>query len=51
MKSKEELDALIEQIKAETPVGIDTQYTHAVIIDCLQQILERLDVLEEKIKA
>jgi len=47
-KSKAEYAAIVEQISAEgSPVGIDAQYTHAVIIEYLRQIDERLQRLEE----
>jgi hypothetical protein len=32
----------------DSPVGIDAQYTHAIIITYLQQIAARLDRLEAK---
>jgi hypothetical protein len=31
---------------ADSPVGIDAQYTHAIIITYLQQISERLERIE-----
>ena len=34
----------------DAPVGIDAQYTHAIIIAYLQRISERLDALETKIR-
>ena len=48
---KSEYQALIQQISlADSPVGIDAQYTHAVIITYLQQIAERLARLEGKLE-
>ena len=48
-KSKEELSSVIDKIQSEkSAVGIDAQFTHAVIIEYLQQILQRLDALEKK---
>lgn len=49
-RSKSEYQSTIERIKSEGAVGIDAQYTHAVIIEFLQQISQRLDVLEQKIE-
>lgn len=50
-KTKEQYADLIEQISAAgSPVGIDAQYTHAIIIEYLRQIDERLKVIESKLK-
>ena len=47
--SRNELEEIIEKITlADSPVGIDAKYTHAVIIAYLQQISTRLDRLEAK---
>ncbi len=46
---KEEYQKTIERIRSESAVGIDAQYPHAVIIEYLKQISQRLDVLEKKI--
>ena len=46
---KEDYQKTIERIRSESAVGIDAQYTHAVIIEYLKQISQRLDVLEKKI--
>ena len=49
-KSKEQFDEIIKQIGSEnSAVGIDAPYTHAVIINYLQQINERLDALEKTV--
>jgi hypothetical protein len=51
-KPKAEFRELMEQISlSDSPVGIDAKYTHAIIIDFLRQISERLDAIEEKLKA
>ena len=48
--SKEEYGELIEQISLQnSPVGIDAQLTHAIIIRYLQQIAERLERLEKRL--
>ncbi len=48
--SKQDYQQLIEQISLpDSPVGIDAQYTHAIIITYLQQIAERLDRLEKRL--
>ena len=50
-RPKEEYEDIIKKISmASSAVGIDAQYTHAIIITYLQQISERLDRLEEKLK-
>ncbi|HJQ82346.1 MAG TPA: hypothetical protein VJ828_20465 [Lacipirellulaceae bacterium] len=47
---KDEYGEIIRRISLpESPVGIDAQYTHAIIITYLQQIAERLDKLEAKL--
>ena len=47
-KTKEQFAEIIEKINSESSaVGIDAQYTHAIIITYLQQINERLDTLEK----
>ena len=50
-KSKEEYKEIVERISlSNSPVGIDAQYTHAIIITYLRQITERLDKLEAELK-
>ena len=34
-----------------SPVGIDAQYTHAIVITYLQQIVARLDKIETALKS
>lgn len=49
-RSKAEYEATIATIRSENAaVGIDAQYTHAIIIEFLKQISERLDRLEQVI--
>ena len=48
-KKKDEYADIIEHISLpESPVGIDAKLTHAIIIDYLQQISERLGKIEEQ---
>lgn len=48
MKEKSELRALIDQIaSADSPVGMDAVYVHALILDKLEQIEKRLESLEK----
>ena len=50
-RSKEQYESIIARIYSpDSSVGIDAQYTHAVIITYLQQITRRLDALEERLK-
>ena len=47
-RSKEEYKEIIDKISTpNSPVGIDAQYTHAIIITFLQDISHRLDKLEK----
>ena len=49
-KPRDAFDELIAQLSSpDSPVGIDAQYTHAVIIDYLRQISERLDRIETEL--
>ena len=44
---RDAFDDIIEKINlADSPVGIDARYTHAIIIAYLQRISARLDKLE-----
>ncbi|MFQ5633376.1 MAG: hypothetical protein ACE5I1_31810 [bacterium] len=48
-KSREDYEDLIEKIsQKDSPVGIDAQYTHAIIIEYLRQIDMRLSRLEDR---
>ena len=47
MKPKEDLQPIIDQIaSANSPVGMDAVYVHALILDKLQSISDRLEKLE-----
>ncbi len=47
-RSKEEYKDIVQRISLrDSPVGIDAQYTHAIIITYLQQISRRLERLEK----
>lgn len=49
-KTKDEYSETIERISLkDSPVGIDAQLTHAIIIDYLQRIEARLDALERRL--
>ena len=51
-KSKEEFQEIIDKISLpNSPVGIDAQYTHAIIITYLRQISNRLDQIDAWIKS
>jgi len=48
MKKEEELKSIIEKIATDkSPVGMNAVYVHALIIDKLEQIEQRLSRLEE----
>ena len=52
MKSKEELQSFIDQIASDqSPVGMDAVYVHALILDKLQNIEQRLHQLERNTKS
>jgi len=49
-QTRQDYENLIQHISLpDSPVGIDAQYTHAVIIEYLRQISERLDRIEAKL--
>ncbi len=49
-QSRADLAEVIEHISLkDSPVGIDAQYTHAIIIRYLQEISARLDRLEQRL--
>jgi hypothetical protein len=51
-KTRDDYATTIDHISvANSPVGIDAQLTHAIIIDYLQQIVTRLAAIEEKLDA
>ena len=50
-KSKKEYKEIVKRISLSgSPVGIDAQYTHAIIITYLRQITRRLEKLEAALK-
>ncbi len=50
-KTKDDYADIIGQINhPDSPVGIDAQFTHAIIIAYLQQISNRLDGIETQLK-
>ncbi len=50
MKSKDELQSIIDLIaSADSPVGMDAVYVHALILDQLRILNERMERLEEKV--
>ena len=52
MKAKEDLQDLIEQIRSEeSPVGMDAVYVHALILDRLPTIENRLQEIETGLAA
>ena len=51
MKPKEELQPIIEKIaSADSPVGMDAVYVHALILDHLQTMNERIEHLEKQVE-
>lgn len=49
-KSVEELQDIIDRIGSEkSPVGIDAKITHAIIIDYLRQISDRVEAIERRL--
>lgn len=52
LKTKDDYADIIGHINLpESPVGIDAQFTHAIIIAYLQQISNRLDGIEAQLSA
>ena len=50
MKSQAELQSIVEQIaNPDSPVGMNAVYVHAVIIDKLIQIEQRLQRIEDRL--
>ena len=50
MKSKEELSDRITKIAdKDSPVGMDAVYVHALILDKLEMIEERLNAMEQRL--
>ena len=51
-KTKDDYADIIGHISlSESPVGIDAQFTHAIIIAFLKQISNRLDDIEAQLKS
>ena len=51
-KSKDEYTEIVDRISLpNSPVGIDAQYTHAIIITYLRQIMARVEKLESILAA
>ena len=51
LKTKDDYADIIGHIHhPDSPVGIDAQFTHAIIIAYLQQISNRLDGIETQLK-
>ncbi len=51
-KTKDDYADIIDHISLpESPVGIDAQFTHAIIIAFLKQISTRLDDIESQLRA
>ncbi|MEQ8785026.1 MAG: hypothetical protein RIC55_01950 [Pirellulaceae bacterium] len=51
MKPKEQLQDIIREIASDaSPVGMDAVYVHALILDKLERIEQRLTALEAKSK-
>lgn len=47
---KDQYDYIVDRIAvADSPVGIDAQYTHAIVIEYLRRISARLDTIEAKL--
>lgn len=47
---KADYDRIIQRISvADSPVGIDAQYTHAIIITYLREILQRIEGIESRL--
>lgn len=51
MKTKAELQPIIDKIASDkSPVGMDAVYVHALILDKLEQIDDRLKKVEAKLE-
>ena len=48
-KTKDQYQEVISKIKIDSPFGIDAQLTHAYVLDYLQQIVQRLEAIEQKL--
>ena len=51
MKTKEELQPIIDKIASDdSPVGMDAVYVHALILEKLEHIEQRLAQVESKLR-
>ena len=51
MKPKSELQPIIEKIAAaDSPVGMDAVYVHALILDQLKNLGERIEQIEKAVE-
>ena len=51
MKPKQELQHIVDQIASEnSPVGMDAVYVHALILDYLKNLSDRLDAIEKTLQ-
>jgi len=50
-KPKSDYLDIIDRIKSDSAVGIDAQFTHAIIIEYLKQISNRLEKIENEIQS
>ena len=48
--NKNQYQSIINKIKSDSAVGIDAQYTHAVIIDYLERLTVRVEKIEQLLK-
>ena len=49
MKTKADLSEFVDQIKdASSPVGMDAVYVHAAILEKLERIEQRLELIEQR---
>jgi len=47
---KDQYDYIVDRIAVpDSPVGIDAQYTHAIVIEYLRRISARLDAIEAEL--
>jgi hypothetical protein len=48
---KDQYDYIVDRISLpDSPVGIDAQYTHAIVIEYLRRISARLDRIEAELQ-
>ncbi len=48
---KDQYDYIVDRIAVpDSPVGIDAQYTHAIVIEYLRRISARLDRIEAELQ-